>query len=291
MNDAFSKCHPAVNFLFFVGAIVCGALFQHPVYVVVSVVCGAVYYLLLRGRKAVKSMFFMLLLVLILTAINPIVNTRGEHVLFHLLGRPYTWEALVYGAALSGILLAMLLWLGGYNAVLTGDKFTALFGSILPSISLLLVMVLRMVPNLLRKTRQIVGARRSVGKGLGEQASTKEKLRGGMTVLSAMTTWALEGSIVTADSMRARGYGVQRRTSFMIYRMTATDAALLALMAALLAAVMAAACLGQVWAVFLPRLTAAPVSWGVCAYGAYLLLPAALHGKEAVQWHISRSRI
>ncbi len=291
MNDAFSKCHPAVNFLFFVGAIVCGALFQHPVWVLMAIVCGGAYYLLLRGRKAAKSMLLMVLLALILTAINPVVNTRGEHVLFHLLGRPYTWEALVYGAALSGVLLAMLLWLGCYNAVLTGDKFTALFGSILPSISLLLVMVLRMVPNLLRKTRQIVGARRSVGKGPDETAPVQEKLRGGMTVLSAMTTWALEGSIVTADSMRARGYGVQRRSSFMIYRMTATDTAVLVLIILLLTAVITAACLGQVQAVFLPHLTVAPVSWGVWVYGAYLLLPAVLRGKEAVQWHISRSKI
>ncbi|MBP3493078.1 MAG: hypothetical protein J6J83_00530 [Oscillospiraceae bacterium] len=291
MNDAFSKCHPLVNFLFFVGAIVCGAILQHPAYVAVGTVCGAVYYVLLRRSKAVKPMALMLLLALVMTAVNPVFNTRGEHVLFHLLGRPYTQEALVYGAALSGVLLTMLLWLGCYNAVLTGDKFTALFGSILPAISLLLVMVLRMVPNLMRKTRQIVGARRCVGKGTMEDAPTGEKLRGGVTVLSAMTSWALEGSIVTADSMRSRGYGATRRSSFMIYRMTGTDALVLTVMVLLLAVVITAVCLGQAAVAFLPHLTAAPVSWGVCAYGAYLLLPAVLHGKEALQWRISRSGI
>ena len=31
--DGFSDCHPAVNFLFFVGAIGFGVVIQHPAYV------------------------------------------------------------------------------------------------------------------------------------------------------------------------------------------------------------------------------------------------------------------
>ena len=35
-----------------------------------------------------------------------------------------------------------------------------------------------------------------------------------MSILGALTSWALEGSVVTADSMRSRGYGTSKRTSF-----------------------------------------------------------------------------
>ena len=291
MKDAFSKCHPAVNFLFFAGAIGMSVVIQHPAYLLAGIITGAIYYLLLNGKKGWKTILGLLPMFVILTGINPVFNTLGATPLFYLFGRPYTWEALLYGGALAGMFVIMMLWFGCYNKVLTSDKFTSLFGNLIPSISLLLVMVFRMVPNFIRKTRQIIGARKSIGKGAGEAAAAKEKLNDGMTVLGALTGWALEGSVVTGDSMRARGYGAAKRSSFMLYPMTATDWALLAVMAALLALTVTAACLGQVAAVFVPAVEISPVSWGLLAYTVYLLLPPALHIKEAIQWRISRSKI
>ena len=295
MKDAFSKCHPAVNFLFFVGAIAFAALIQHPVYLAVGIICGCSYYWLLSGRKGIKMLLALVPLFLFLTFINPLFNTRGETVLFLLFGRPYTLEALLYGAVVAGIFVDMILWFGCYNKVLTSDKFTSLFGSFIPSISLLLVMVFRMVPNLLRKASQISGARRSVGKGLGESATTKEKLRSGAAVLDALTTWALEGSVITGDSMRARGYGAAKRSSFMIYRIGSLDITLLVLLPALAGTVILFACLGSTAAEFTPQLSIAPITagsiWGLLAYSVYLLIPTILRGKEALQWHISISKI
>ena len=291
MIDAFSKCHPAVNFLFFAGAIGMSVVIQHPAYLLAGAVTGAIYYLLLNGKKGCKIFVALLPMFVILTAINPLFNTLGATPLFYLGHRPYTLEALWYGGALASMFVIMMLWFGCYNKVLTSDKFTSLFGNLIPSISLLLVMVFRMVPNFIRKTQQIIGARKSVGKGAAENATKKEKLEDGMTVLGALTGWALEGSVVTGDSMRARGYGAAKRSSFMIYRMTATDWVLLGLMLALFGATVVAACLGQVSATFVPNLQIAPTSWGLAAYTCYLLIPTALHIKEAMQWHISRSKI
>ena len=185
----------------------------------------------------------------------------------------------------------MLIWFGCYNKVLTSDKFTALFGNLIPAVSLLLVMVFRMVPNFMRKAIQFIGARKSIGKGAGENATYKEKLHDGMTVLGALTTWALEGSVITGDSMRARGYGTEKRSSFMIYSMAAIDWMLVMMIPVLLALVIVAACFWQMAASYTPRFTVAPLSWGIIPYGLYLLIPTFLHIKEAIQWHISRSKI
>ena len=284
MTDAFSKCHPAVNFLFFVGVIGMGVVIGHPAYLLAGIVTGAIYYLLLNGAKGLKMILGLLPLYIFLTAINPLLNTYGVTPLFYLLGRPYTLEALLYGGTIAGMFVAMLIWFGCYNKVLTSDKFTSLFGNLIPAISLLLVMVLRMVPNFIRKTQQIIGARKSIGKGT-------QKLQEGMTVLGALTSWALEGSVITGDSMRARGYGSAKRSSFVIYRMTVLDRLLVVIMAALMAFTILAASLGQMSAAFTPVLDIAPVSWGVIPYTVYLLIPVALHIKEAISWHISRSRI
>ena len=291
MKDAFYKCHPAVNFMFFAGAIGATVMIQHPVYLATGIVTGMVYYLLLNGPKGWKMLLGLVPLFLLLTAINPLFNTYGETTLFFLFGRPYTLQALYYGAAMASVLIAMLIWFGCYNKVLTSDKFTTLFGNLIPAVSLLLVMVFRMVPNFMRKAIQFIGARKSIGKGAGENATYKEKLHDGMTVLGALTTWALEGSVITGDSMRARGYGTEKRSSFMIYSMTAIDWMLVMMIPVLLALVIVAACFGQMAASYTPRFTVAPLSWGIIPYGLYLLIPTFLHIKEAIQWHISRLKI
>lgn len=287
-QDAFSKCHPLTNFLFFVAAIGFSVVIQHPMYLLASGIAAGCYYLVLNGRKGWKLVFGLIPVFVLVSAVNPLFNTYGETVLFRVFGNPYTLEALVYGMVIGGMLVVMLLWFGCYSAVLTSDKFVCLFGSLIPALSMLLVMVLRMIPSLMRKARQLSDARKSIGKGAGEQDTAREKLRDGMNLLSALTDWALEGSIVTADSMRARGYGAAKRTSFQIYRMTPLDYGLIAVMAVLAVAVLLA---GGTAASFNPVFDIAPPTWGLGAYLLLLLLPCILHGKETVQWHISISRI
>ena len=294
-QDAFGRCHPVVNILFYIGAIVLSAVVQHPVFLAAALVCGGAYYLLLAGKKAAGQMALLLPFGLLIALVNPIFNTRGQTVLFLLFGRPYTAQALLYGAIVAGILLAMLIWFGSYNRIMTGDKFTSLFANLAPSISLLLVMIFRLVPNLLRKISQIAGARRSIGKGAGEGAGTREKLKDGTTVLSAVTTWALEGSLVTGDSMRSRGYGCGRRSSFQLYRFGFADVILTAGILLGITAVILTAVSGGTAAEYTPQLRFAPLTGlqaaGFGVYCLYLLIPSILHGKEALVWHISRSKI
>ncbi len=291
MKDAFSKCHPVVNFLFFAGAIAAAVIIQHPAYLLSTMVTGGVYYFLLNGRKGVKFLLGLLPLFALLTVVNPLFNTLGDTQLFTLFGRPYTAEALFYGGAVGSMFVGMMLWFGCYNQVLTTDKFTALFGNLIPSVSLLLVMVLRMIPGFVRKTKQLLGVRHTIGKGMAATATNKEKVKEGMTILGALTAWALEGSIVTADSMRARGYGTAKRTSFTIYAMTTRDYALFAIIGTLLGLLIAAACQGQTGATFVPTLGFATPSWGLAVYTIYLLIPTILHIKEVLAWRISRSKI
>lgn len=290
-QDAFSRFHPVVNFLFFLGAIGFGVMIQHPAYLAAGILCSVVYFLLLRGGKALKLTLALIPVFAVIALINPLFNTYGKTVLFYLFGRPYTWEALCYGLVLGGMFVLMMVWFSCYNVVLTSDKFVCLFGSLIPSLSLLLVMILRLIPSFMRKTRQIIGARNSIGKGGNENASFREKAASGMTVLSALADWALEGSIVTADSMRARGYGAAKRTSFRIYRMTGWDWAVLALEGILALIVLITIFTGGTDAGYTYRISISPLTWGYGAYWAYLLIPTVIELKEEVQWRIIRSKI
>ena len=294
-NDAFSNCHPGVNFVYFMGAIAFGVTLNHPAYILAGVFFGIVYYLLLHGNQGWKMILGLIPMFLVLTLINPLFNQYGKTVLFQVFGRDYSLEALLYGMDIAAIFVVTMLWFGCYNAVMTSDKFTALFGNLIPALSLVLVMVLRMIPNFVRKANQIIGARKSIGKGLGEQSSNKDKIADGMTVLSALTSWALEGSVVTGDSMRSRGYGAAKRSSFHMYAMKRLDWSLMTVSVILAVFVICEMITGGTEAAFTPDYYIAPITgrhiFGLASYCAYLLIPTILHSKEAIQWHISRSKI
>ena len=287
-RDAFSNCHPAVIFLFFLGAIAIGVVVTHPAYLIAGCVGAALYYLLLVGKSGIRNIAALLPFFSLITFINPFINTRGRHILFSVFGRNYTLEALCYGAAIGMMFVLMILWFLCYSLVMTSEKFTSLFGNLLPSISLLLVMVLRLIPALSRKEKQIANARALIGKSPRESDSIKEKIKNGTGILSALTDHALEGSIITGDSMKSRGYGTGKRTNFNIYHMTAHDWILTVLMSTLLLGVVS---FGGTKVMFTPVMRIPRVGCGFYLYCIFLLLPSILHIKETVLWHISISRI
>lgn len=259
-RDAFSNCHPAVIFLFFLGAIAIGVVVTHPAYLIAGCVGAALYYLLLVGKAGIRNIAALLPFFSLITFINPFINTRGRHILFSVFGRNYTLEALCYGAAIGMMFVLMILWFLCYSLVMTSEKFTSLFGNLLPSISLLLVMVLRLIPALSRKEKQIANARALIGKSPGESDSIKEKIKN----------------------------GTGKRTNFNIYHMNAHDWILAVIMISLLLGVVF---FGGTKVMFTPVLRIPMVGCGFYLYCIFLLLPSILHIKETVLWHISISRI
>jgi len=288
MADTLSKYHPVVSFIFIAGAILLGALIQHPAFVIAGALFSAAHHLMIFGVKSLKKLPLMILAPIAIALINPFFNRDGEHILFRIFGKPYTLEALTYGLCLAGILFTVLAWFDCSRVLLTNDKLIALLGNLIPSLSLLLVMVLGLIPRLINKTKQISHARRSIGKGHTD--SKKERLKDGVTLVSALTSWALECSIVTADSMRARGYGSAKRNSFSIYTMSGQDYLVLCAMGISAAFTFIAIMLDQASAAFTPTMSFSPLSWGFAVYCIYLCIPLALYFKEAFLWHFYRSK-
>ena len=293
-QDTFSGYSPIINFIFYIGAILCGMFFIHPAFLACAVVLSAAYYVTIRGLAAFRLILGMFPIWIAIALINPLLNTNGPTVLFTYFGdRPYTLEALYYGMALGAMFVSIILWFASYNAVMTSDKFIYLFGRLIPAVSLVLTMVLRLVPNYQRKIHQIAGARKCIGKG-ADSDDKREKAEDGLTILSALTTWAFEGGIVTADSMRCRGYGCGKRTNFSIYTFEARDKLLMLIMMFLLSLIFTAAAKGGMQTTYTPDLMIADEVWtviGCISYMIFLAVPTALNILEEITWHILRSRI
>ena len=293
-EQVFSTYHPVINFIFYLGALVFAVLLIHPLYLACALVLSVAYLLLVKRRNRWRTVAGYLILFAALSAINPLFNRMGDTVLFvWLKGRVYTWEALCYGMALAALLIAVLAWFGSYSELMTSEKLLYLFGSLAPSLCMIFTMVLRFVPDYQRKAGQIRQARAGIGKAGGE-ARWREKAESGLMVVSALTTRALEGGIVTADSMRSRGYGSGKRTSFSNYRWTLRDTILLVWLA--LTATLTGLCIGAggAAAVYIPHIE---IRWnpytigGAVSYSLFLMAPIAVQVWEEIKWHSLKSKM
>ena len=292
MARGLAGVHPAVCFLFFFGAAALTMFFAHPAYLLASLALACCYYFLLKGRAGLRFFFGMLAFCLLVGLINPLFSSRGERVLFTWLGgRPYTGEALFYGMTLGGMFLAVSLWFACYNQVMTGDKFTYLFGSRAPALSLVLCMALRFVPHFRGKARRIREGRRCIGKDPAGRRRG-ERMQAAVEILSALMSCALEDAALTADSMNSRGYGSGPRTRFPRYAAKARDGFLGGWLLVCLAAAAACGAIGGAgtFGAGLPPFGAA-AALGLVFEGGFLAVPVILHGKEAWAWRILQSRI
>ena len=129
-RDTFSSFHPIVGLLFFVLVLGFTMFFMHPVCLGISLVCALAYSARLEGgRTLVGQMRYMLPLLLFTALLNPLFNHQGATVLFQLPnGSSITLEAVAYGGAAAGMLLAVVVWFRCFGAVITSDKFLYLFG-------------------------------------------------------------------------------------------------------------------------------------------------------------------
>ncbi|MDN6161255.1 MAG: energy-coupling factor transporter transmembrane protein EcfT [Atopostipes suicloacalis] len=296
MEDAFSKYHPGVNFLYFSFIFGFSMVFMHPMTLLISLAGSIIYSIELKGKKAVKFNFIILLPVIMVTSlINPIFNHEGATILTYLpSGNPLTLESIVYGLAASTMLGTVFTWFTSFNVIMTSDKFVYLFGRMIPGLSLILSMSLRFVPKFKEQVKVVSEAQRSIGRDIS-RGGLFERIGHGMAILSIMITWALENSIETADSMKSRGYGLPGRTAFLIYRFDRRDKKALTAILFLGSYILIGGLLGGLEWYYFPMMHGASLGlYSISLWLAYFLLcivPIIANRQEERQWKATRSKI
>ena len=309
-NDAFSRCHPVLNFFYFGVVLVFTMFNQHPVFLEISYIAALSYSFILNGVKKTMKQSFLFTLpgLLIVALLNPMFNHYGVTMLYYIesSGNWVTLEALVYGVVLGAVMFVVIQWFSCYNQIMTSDKFVYLFGRIIPALSLVLSMALRFVPRFMAQLKIIRNGQKSMGRDTSN-GNIISRARHGLNILSILITWALENAIETSDSMRSRGYGLHGRTAFSIYSFTKRDKILGIVMAGLFALITAGCARGAVFAQYDPRILlagftiqgrTAPVSCSVLlaiatytAFGFFCFLPVILDLAEAKSLERSRKTI
>ncbi len=295
-DDVFAGYHPAVNFLYFVLVIGCSMFVMHPIFLAFSCIGGMAYYLYLKKWKALKTALWLMLPVfLVSTIVNPLFTHKGVTILAYFKnGNALTLESILYGMGSGIMLVTVLNWFSCYNVVMTSDKFIYLFGKIIPSMSLILSMVFRFVPKFQKQIEKVSNAQKCIGRDI-TNGSIFNRTHHGMKILSVMTTWALENSVETADSMRSRGYGLRGRNNFSIYRFDTRDKVMAILMSAMGLVVVAGIVSKTVYFLYYPMIVINEVTISSAlvylCYGVLCLLPVVINVIEDIKWHYLKSKI
>lgn len=290
----FDRLHPLAAFVYFLFMILIAMLTMHPAVILICYLSGVAFCGMLAGFKnLLKSLLYSLPLTALIALTNPIFSHRGETILFFLNDNPVTEEAVIYGVFAALMLMSVFYWCRNYGTVMTSDKFIYLFGRIIPKLSLVLSLILAFIPKLKRKYKEIDEAQKALG--VYASKSYVDKLRGKMRVLSILLTNSLENAVDSADSMRARGYGLKHRTSFALYRFGLSDGIFLGLSAALGVSCLAAVFAGGAGFTYYPAVSTADFS-AVCivlyACLAFLgFMPLFLEVRENVLWRLLKSKI
>lgn len=291
-DDNFSSYHPLVNFIYFFSVIVFSMFLMHPILVSISLIGSCIYAFYLKGKKAVRfTVVYMLPIVILMAFINPLVSHDGNTVIFYINGNVVTVEALIYGIISAVMFISILIWFSSYNVIMTSDKFTYLFGKVIPSTSLIITMILRFVPRFKKQIKVISEGQKAIGRSV-KDGNIFDRINHGINIISILTTWVLENSIDTADSMKARGYGLRGRSSFNYYKFTKRDGRILAVILVLIGVVITALVKGYGRIIFYPDIIINKVDFFsivfYVSYSVLVLVPFIVDMMEELRWRLLR---
>lgn len=286
MNNVFHSYHPAVAFSFLACALAFTMACLQPLFAAVSLAGALVCSAVCRGGKAtLLSLRWVVPLCLVVAAANPFFVASGSTELFHVGQRAIYLEALAYGLCSGGMFAAVFLWFASYAACMDSENSLALFGNVLPVVTLMVSQVLRLVPQFVSRGRAVAAVQDAASSAA--PAGKRDAARGRMRIVSVLMGWGMEDALERSDAMRARGYDCgARRSTYRRYRLGAGDAVVLLVVFALAAASAAgawAACSGYS---FYPVMDAPGPWWRVLPYALLMMVPPALWTKDWWRWRM-----
>lgn len=288
-DTEFSGFHPWVNIIYFVLAIGITMFSQSPWFLAVTTAAAWFYSVMLGGVKQLKmNIAVTLWAVVVFALINGLFVHNGATVLFFINGNRITLEAIIYGASMSVMFAAMVIWFSCFNVIMTAEKLIYIFGKFAPVLGLTLSMIFRYIPLLKARFQEIRLGQECLGRNMKNQKGIMAKIRQFGKEISILISWSLESSIEGADSMEARGYGLPGRTSFHLYRFTSRDAVCTLILLAFAAVTIFGMSKGKASALFYPTYEVpqfdAVTALSMISFAAMLLVPAVMDLYGEIRW-------
>ena len=269
--------HPLTLFLWFALIISMCVITMNPFCLAAGFIGAALFLICQKGHAALKIIGFSFFIVVIVAVTNPVFSHNGATILFFVIDTRITLAALIYGIAAGVKLASVVLWFSCFNAVFDSERLIYIIGRAFPKLALVISMSLGLVPRMLRDFRSINSSLKAV---------EKRRIKRHLGAFSALFTRSMEDAIVTADSMRARGYGLKGRTFFnrFCYKFRDVVYSLLFIVLFMFSVVL------NVEPEFYPMYSC-ELSLGFVCFAALALIMTVFELKESLKWKLSISRI
>ena len=278
-----SAFHPVTALVYFI-SVLCVTMFCFSPAAAMCSAAGAFLFIGVSSsrRQLVSDLAFYAFVTAVITFTNPLFSHKGVTPLFFVNGKAYTKEALLYGMTAGLSLTAVIMWCKILGMVLTREKLLYIFGRKTPKAALVITMTMGFMPKLKRLYRQLIDALNCSGANTSD--SRFDRLKKDCTVFTALCSGLLESGADTAASMKARGYGIQKRSFAHSFRFTFCDGVFALLFAAALCAVLGFAAAGGLAAEFYPVLKFNSGSVPLVIFSLLCGCPFILEVKEGIKW-------
>jgi len=292
----FKNYHPVINFIYFSAVIGLSMFLMHPVCLAISLISAFTYAVFSKGRRAAYFGLLGILPMMVVTALlNSIFNHQGITIIAYLPdGNPLTLESIAYGIATASMLASVIYWFSCYNCIMTDDKTLYLFGKIIPSLALVISMIFGFIPKFKQQFTTVVKAQKGIGVDIS-QGNLFRRIKTAITIMSVLVTWMLESSIETSASMKCRGYGTGKRTSFSLYSFSRRDYTALCFLMVAAGYVLFGHSLNVTYFNYFPIMISEDVTiFSISVFAVYFMLcmmPCYIEIKERIKWNVIKSKI
>lgn len=224
----FKQSHPLVTSCYYLLMLLIVMSTINPVIIGFFFFGSLFFQLFYLNGKPKKTLIFPLFSLVLITVTNPLFVHRGATILFFLFNKPVTKEAFIYGFFMGMMIATVIYLFQNFQRAVSSEQFFYLFGKRFSKVTLILSLVFRFIPLLnqyfqeLNQVQQIVQRTR--------KKCFKERALCGLDLFGNLFSWSLENAMDTADSMKARGYGLILRSSRLSYRWKKADTFILSLL-------------------------------------------------------------
>lgn len=287
--NTFKNFHPVTLACYYLFMFLISMFTFNPVYFCSGFIGALLFVSLNReGKFSFKSMIGYFILFVLISITNPLFSHNGATSLFFINDNRITLEALVFGMCLGLMIIEVLFLFKSFNIVFSSEKLIYLFGKRFPKLGLVISMSLNFVPKFVKSFNDVYAQQRYFSRGQG-------RVRSYLSSFSVVITQSLENSITLSDSMKARGYGLKKRSFYNNFKFSLYDGCYLIIMSVLFILSASGILLKSTEITFYPYICISDFNYlAVISYISFLilsLLPFLFQVKEGLKWKYSISKI
>lgn len=223
-----TEIHPGILISYYVILVVFSFVFTNPYYMITFIIMMFLLIYLQGGEKDLNNQLKMFIPIgIFIVALNSLFNYTGDNRIYIWGSYFITLEAVFYGFVMAGSFLLVLLTLNSYNKMVSYQEMLYILSKKFPIISMILVMALRFIPLLEKRTKEVSNLMKLQDRNEKSPKSKLDELKENIkkvgNIMGVTVAWSLEEAMLTAKSMKSRGYLTSKRTSYLKYTLNAAD--------------------------------------------------------------------